>query len=39
MLLLNHVKLNRIMLKKRDIKEKVNFIKNVKYAYNIISLF
>ena len=34
--LLKHAKLNRIMLKKCNIKEK---LKNIKYARNIISLF
>ena len=36
MSLLKHVKFNRVMLKKYDVKEK---LKNIKYARNIIDYF
>ena len=34
-----HAKLNRIMLKKCDVKKNVSFIKKIRYAYNIIPFF
>ena len=39
MSLLRHAKLNRVMLKKCNIKEKLALFKNVKYARNIIFFF
>ena len=39
MFLSRHVKFNRIMTKKCDVKEMLILIKKIRYAYNIILFF